>query len=195
MVQDRLRVGIILSTTRPSRFAERPAQWLMDVASRRADFDIEIVDLNAFPMPFFEDENSPAWKAPVNEAARRWGEKVDTFDGYVFVTAEYNHSIPAALKNALDYAYNEFVRKPAAFVGYGGVGAARAVEHLRTILVELQMAPLKHAVHMNAGEYLAIAREGKMFSDFPHLESAAELMLDQLGRWAKTLKRGRADSA
>ena len=102
--------------------------------------------------------------------ALRWGRKMAELDGYIFVTAEYNHSIPAVLKNALDYAYLEFNRKPATFVGYGGVGAARAVEQLRLILAELQVASLKHTVHINAGEFVAMLTQGKSFDDFPYLE-------------------------
>jgi len=129
--------------------------------------------------------------APINAIAQQWAAKMAEFDAYIFVTAEYNHSIPAVLKNALDYAYAEFNRKPAAFVGYGGVGAARAVEQLRLICVELQMAPLKHAVHIGMIEFLGIWRQGKDFADYPHLAQAAEVMLDDLLWWTNALKTAR----
>jgi NAD(P)H-dependent FMN reductase len=128
---------------------------------------------------------------PASEAALRWGKKMAELDGYVFITAEYNHSMSGVLKNALDYAYSEYNRKPATFVGYGGVGGARAVEQLRLVFAELQIASLKHTVHINAPEYLGVVNEGKTFADFPYLEDAAVLMLGQLVWWAATLKAGR----
>lgn len=185
------KIGIILSTTRATRFADKPAKWLMDIATQRSDASFEIVDLRDYPMPFFEEERSPAWVQPVNEVARRWGAKMAELDGFIFVTAEYNHGIPAVLKNALDYAYPEFNRKPATFVGYGGVGAARAIEQLRLVLAEMQAASLKHTVHINAGEFVGMLTQGKTFEDYPYLEDTVGPMLDHLVWWANTLKAGR----
>lgn len=185
------RIGIVIGTTRAKRFADRPAQWLLDVASKRDDADFEIVDLRDYPMPFFEEERSPAWVPPANEAALRWGRKMAELDGYVFITAEYNHSISGVLKNALDYAYTEFNRKPATFLGYGGVGGARAVEQLRLVLAELQIASLKHTVHINAHEFMGLLMQGKEFADYPYLEDSAVLTLDHLVWWTNSLKAGR----
>jgi len=184
-------IGIILGTTRPARFADRPARWLLDLARRRDDADFEIVDLRDYPMPFFEEEKSPMLVPPHDEAARRWGKKMAELDGYIFITAEYNHGIPAVLKNALDHAYAEYSRKPAAFVGYGSVGAARAVEQLRLMLTALQMAPQKLSVHINATEFIGVAMQGKTFADYPHLEDSVHLMLDNLVWWADALKAAR----
>ena len=129
-MQKRPKIGIIISTTRPGRFADVPTNWLFNIAKKRNDADFEIVDLRDYPMPFFEEKMQPA-QAPVqNEVALRWSRKIASLDGYIFVTAEYNHSIPAVLKNALDYLYSEIQRKPATFLGYGGTGAARAIGHL-----------------------------------------------------------------
>ena len=195
MVTTRPKIGIILSTTRPQRFADRAAQWLMSLAGERRDAEFEIVDLRDYPLPFFEETRSPMWGPPGNETARRWGEAMARFDGYVFVTAEYNHGIPAVLKNALDYAYAEFNRKPAAFVGYGGVGAARAVEQLRLVLAELQVATLRHAVHIGGGEFVGMLLHGKDFADFPHLAESTGPMFDELVWWADALKAGRERQA
>ena len=109
----------------------------------------------------------------------------------IVVTPEYNHGPSAVLKNALDYAYKEFNRKPIGFVGYGGVGAARAVEQLRLIAIELQMAPVAHAVHVGMVECLGIMQQGKTFEDFPHLAQAANRLLDEMSWWAKVLKPAR----
>jgi NAD(P)H-dependent FMN reductase len=112
-------------------------------------------------------------------------------DGYVFITAEYNHAIPAVLKNALDHAYAEYSRKPAAFVGYGSVGAARAVEQLRLVLTALQMAPQKLSVHINATEFIGMSMQGKTFADYPYLDDSGHPMLDNLVWWADALKAAR----
>ncbi|MBI4305931.1 MAG: NAD(P)H-dependent oxidoreductase [Chloroflexi bacterium] len=185
------RIAIIIGTTRTGRFSDKPARWIHDVAAKRDDLTTEIVDLREFPMPFFDEAASNAWVPSQNEVAQRWQEKIAEFDGYVFVTAEYNHSIPGVLKNALDYAYPEWNRKPAAFLGYGAVGAARGIEHLRTIGVELQMVPIRTAVHIQGGDFLAVWQQGKRIEDFPYLQKNAVDMLDQLAWWAWALKIAR----
>jgi NAD(P)H-dependent FMN reductase len=104
------------------------------------------------------------------------------------LVAEYNRTIPAALKNALDYAYPEWIKKPAAFVGYGSVGAARAIEHLRLICVELQMAPMRNGVHIQGGDFMAVWQQGKKMEELTYLEPGVKDMLDQLAWWGTTLK-------
>ena len=131
--------------------------------------------------------------APTHDAVTRWSKAIDRLDGMVFVTAEYNHGIPAVLKNALDYAASEFRRKPAAFIGYGGVGGARAVEQLRLICVELQIAPLRPAVHIGLEPYLAIADGRKSCADFDFLETSATAMIEDLGWWVRALHAARQD--
>jgi NAD(P)H-dependent FMN reductase len=190
-MQKRPKLGIIISTTRPGRFADIPTEWLFNIARERNDADFEIVDLRDYPMPFFEEKMALAYAPTQNEAALRWGRKIASLDGYIFVTAEYNHSIPAVLKNALDYLYAEIHRKPATFVGYGGTGAARAVEHLRNILAEEQVASLKHTVHIGFVEMIGMLREGKSMADYPYLDDFAKRMLDEIIWWANTLKEGR----
>ncbi|MDB5527707.1 MAG: putative reductase [Devosia sp.] len=185
------KIAIILGTTRPTRFADKPAEWLMNIAKARDDATYEIVDLRDYPMPFFEEAGSPMFVPPQNAVALAWGRKVAEFDGYIFVTAEYNHSMPAVLKNALDYAYAEFGRKPATFVAYGGVGGARAVEQLRLVVAELHMTSLKHTVHIGATEFVGMLMQGKSFADYPYLDDAASMMLDHLAWWTNTLRAGR----
>jgi NAD(P)H-dependent FMN reductase len=185
------KIAIIISTTREGRFSERPAQWIFDLAKAHGGADFETVDLRDYPLPFFNEAASPVSVAPKNEAAQRWGSKMAEFDGYIFVTAEYNHGVPAVLKNALDHVYPQFNRKPVAFVAYGGVGGARAVEHLRLILIELQAAPLRNAVHIGLTEFLGMLQQGKTFADYPYLGQSAEAMLEDLLWWTNTLKAGR----
>ncbi|NNU80291.1 NAD(P)H-dependent oxidoreductase [Halovulum dunhuangense] len=185
------RIAIVIGTTREGRFADTPAAWIKALAEARKDATYELVDLRDFPLPLFDEPASPAWAEPKNDVAKAWGEKVASYDGFIFITAEYNHSISGALKNALDYAYTEFNRKPAAFVGYGGVGGARAVQQLRQIAVELQIAPLRNAVHIGLQEFMGIAKGEKTFADFPYLEDSAIKMLDDLAWWTGALKAAR----
>jgi NAD(P)H-dependent FMN reductase len=191
-MQKRPKIGIIISTTRPGRFADIPTNWLFNIAKERDDADFEIVDLRDYPMPFFEEKVALAYAPTQNETALRWQKKIASLDGYIFVTAEYNHSITGVLKNALDYLYSEIHRKPATFVGYGGTGAARAIEHLRNILAEEQVASLKHTVQIGMVEMLGMLREGKSMADYPFHDDFAKRMLDELVWWANTLKEGRS---
>lgn len=188
------KIAIIISSTRATRFGEKPAQWIYEIASNRTDIDVEILDLRDFPMPFFDEVASNAWVPSTNEVAQRWQQKVATFDGYIFVTAEYNRSITGVLKNALDYAYVEWNRKPAAFVGYGSVGGARAVEQLRLITIELQMAPTRTGVHIQGADFMAVWQKGKSLAEIEYLQPNAKTMLDELVWWANALKVARAQS-
>lgn len=185
------RIGIVIGSTRAGRFADKPAQWFQGIANQRTDVTAELIDLRDYPMPFFDEPLSPAWAPVKNEAAQRWAAKLATLDGLVVITAEYNHGPTAVLKNAFDYAYKEFARKPIGFVGYGGVGAARAVEQLRLVATEVQMAPVRNAVHIGMAEFMGIWREGKAFEDYPHLAQSANGLLDDMAWWAKALKSAR----
>jgi NAD(P)H-dependent FMN reductase len=187
-----LRIGIILGSTRVGRFADRPAEWILGLARKREGATFEILDLRDYPMPFFDQPKSPLREASKNEVAQRWARKLGELDGFVFVTGEYNHGIPAVLKNALDHVYAELNRKPASFVGYGNAGGARAIEQLRLTLVELQVAPLRGAVHLGREQFVGMLLEGKTFADFPLLAQAGEAMLDELIWWAGALRAGRA---
>jgi NAD(P)H-dependent FMN reductase len=185
------RIGIVIGSTREGRFGEKPAHWIHEIARQRTDLEVELIDLRDHPLPFFDEAMSLLYAPAKNEAALRWADKLATLDGLIVVTPEYNHGPSAVLKNAFDYAYKEFNRKPIGFVGYGGVGAARAVEQLRLVATELQMAPVRHAVHIGMVEFLGIWQQGKRFEDFPHLAQAADGMLDDMAWWAKALRSAR----
>ena len=185
------KIGIVLSTTREGRFADKPAAWLQAIAATRTDLSFELVDLRDYPMPMFDYPVSPARTPIEHDSVLPWRKKLASLDGFLFVTAEYNHSIPAVLKNAIDHAYAEFTRKPAGFLGYGNAAGARAIEHLRMICVELQMAPSRYAVQVSRELLVAILREGKTFDDFPNLKDQAIAVLDDLSWWATTLQAGR----
>jgi len=189
------RLAVVIGSVRPNRFAEHPARWIAELARERGDFDVEVIDLKDFPLPFFEEPASPAYGASRNEAARRWQRKMAGFDAYIFTAAEYNHGPTAVLKNALDYAFQEWANKPVSFVGYGGVGGARAVEQLRLNAVELQMAPIRNAVHIQFPVYLAVVKEGKKLADFDFLNQSGRDMLEQLAWWTRALKEARRADA
>lgn len=184
-------IGIILSTTRQGRFADKAAAWLQSLVAQRTDLRFELVDLRNYPLPMYDWPGSPA-RMPIDRPdVLPWRNKIAGLDGFIFVTAEYNHSVPAVLKNAIDHVFIEWQRKPAAFVGYGNAGGARAVEHLRNIVVELQMAPMRVAVHMHRDAILPVVQQGRNLDEFPYLADHAKLMLDDLSWWAWTLKAGR----
>ncbi|TKW66081.1 MAG: NAD(P)H-dependent oxidoreductase [Paracoccus denitrificans] len=191
------KIAVIISTTREARFADKPAAWLMGHASKRDDMEFELLDLRDFDLPFFDEKASNLWMPSSDPKAVAWQNKVGEFDGYIVLTAEYNHSIPGALKNALDQAYKEWNHKPMAAMGYGGVGAARAIEHLRGIAVELQMVPTRNAVHLGGGEFMKVSplgANGDMSEVDEVLQPSLTAMLDELLWWSKATMAARAAS-
>lgn len=191
-------IAIIIGSTRAARFADKPAAWLLENARKRQDMSFELVDMRDYDLPLFDEAASNLWVPSQDARAVKWQQKLAEFDGYVFLTAEYNHSVSGSLKNALDQAYKEWNRKPAAAMGYGGVGAARAIEHLRGIAVELQMVPLRNAVHLGGGDFFKVSplgANGEMAEVEANLLPALEAMLDELHWWAEATMAQRAKTA
>jgi len=179
------KVGIILGSTRPGRNGEAVAKWVYDIASRRSDAEYELVDLLDYPLPHLDEAVPPSMGQYANEHTKRWAAKIAEFDAYIFVTPEYNHSTSGVLKNALDYLYAEWNNMAAGFVSYGAAGGARAVEHLRLIAGELQIADVRAQVALS------------LFSDFenysvfkpgPQHEASLSTVLDQTVAWGKALE-------
>jgi len=192
------RIALIIGSTRPTRFADKPAQWMLKQAQAREDIEVELIDLRDHPLPFFDELASNMWVPSQNPEAIRWQQTIARFDGFIFVVAEYNHSITGVLKNALDQAYKEWGRKPFTAIGYGGTGAARAVEHLRGIGVELQMVSTHAAVHIGGGDFMAVFPMGgnKPIEDIEaNLLPAAKTALDELVWWANATLAARAKDA
>jgi NAD(P)H-dependent FMN reductase len=178
------RIGIILGSTRPNRNGEQVAKWVYDVASRRDDAEFELVDLRDYPLPHLDEPLPPSMGQYSNEHTRQWADKIASFDGFVIVTPEYNHSTSGVLKNAIDYLYAEWNNKAVGFVSYGGVGGARAAEHLRLVAGELQMADVRQQVA------LSLITEFENFSVFkPGDYSLGSLntLLDQVIAWSTAL--------
>jgi NAD(P)H-dependent FMN reductase len=188
-------IQVIIGTTRPGRFADKPVAWVTDRLSGRADLDLEVVDLRQYALPLYEGDVAPArgLRDYPNAEVARLGETLDRADGYIFVTAEYNHGYPASLKNALDNVFPELSRKPAAFVGYGNVGGARAIEQLRQVVVEMEMAPLRWAVHI-LPDIMVAAMKADPFSieHFASLDQRLEALTNDLVWWSTTLAAGRS---
>jgi len=187
-------IQLIVGTTRPDRFADKPVQWLVDRLGRRDDVTIEIVDLRDHPLPLFAGRVSPAraQRDYGDAATARLGAVIDRGEGFIVVSAEYNHGYPAALKNAMDHLFPEFNRKPVSFVGYGNVGGARAIEQLRLVAVELEMAPLRHAVHI-LPDLMVPAMGAQPFSPevFAPLDHRLEALVTDLLWWTTALGRAR----
>jgi NAD(P)H-dependent FMN reductase len=188
-----LKIGLIVGSTRPNRFADIPARWLRDGAADRHDLRLETLDLREENLPFFSEPAPPLMTQGVytDPAAEAWRRKIGQYDGYIATVAEYNHGPTAVLKNAFDSAWLEWHRKPIAFVGYGGAGGVRAIEQLRGVAIELQMAPIKFEVNIALEAFLGVIRDGKSLNDYEHLVRARTALFDDLVWWANALTPAR----
>ncbi|MDP3197114.1 NADPH-dependent FMN reductase [Tabrizicola sp.] len=190
------KIAIIVSSTRPTRFADIPTAWIKAQADARGDIDVEVVDLRDHPLPFFAEVASNAWAPSQDPAAVAWQKKVGEFDGYIFVVAEYNRSITAVLKNALDQAYVEWAKKPMGAVAYGSMGGANALGHLQNIGVELQMVPTRNNVRIGGGDFFKVhpgfGGSGNLADIEGSIAPSATAMLDDVIWWAKATKAAKA---
>lgn len=183
------KIGIILGSTRPGRKSETVGKWFHELASARSDATFEIVDIATFNLPML-DEAVPAGAGKYEkEHTKKWAAKIAELDGFVFVTPEYNHGIPGALKNALDFIYAEWNNKAAGFVSYGATSGARAVEHLRCVCAELQIATVRSQVLLS---FSTDFEAYKTFKPDPKHVKNVEKMLDQVVAWSNALKTVRA---
>lgn len=183
-----LKIAVIIGSTRPNRNGEAVGKWVFEIAQKRPDAEFELIDLRDYNLPLLDEPVPPSMHKYSKEHTIRWAEKIDSFDGFVFVTPEYNHSTSAALKNALDFLYAEWNNKAAAFVGYGSAGGTRAVEHLRLIMAELQIADVRNQVQ------LSLFTDFENMSEFkpsPGKEKNVSAMLDQLVSWSTAMREVR----
>jgi NAD(P)H-dependent FMN reductase len=193
---DALKIKVIIGTTREGRFGDKPGRWIFELLKKKSGVEAELLDLRDYPMPFFNEAESPSYKKQpyTDPAVVKWTAKIAEADGFVVTAAEYNHGYPAVLKNALDYVGAEWHDKAVGFVGYGSVMGARAIEQLREVAVELQMAPIHHAVHMPFDVLMASMKgmpESELFTAY---DERGNSMLDQLVQWSKALKTIRAQA-
>ncbi len=186
-----LKVGIITGSTRPNRKSLDVAKWVLEAARKRSDAEYELVDIKDFELPLLDEPMPPSMGRYQQPHTKRWAAKIASLDAFVFVSPEYNHGIPAALKNAIDFLYAEWKDKAAGFVSYGGAGGARAVEHLRLVLAEVHVATVRAQV------LLSMMTDFENFTTFkPHLhhEKFLETVLDQVVAWGAALQQLRPGS-
>lgn len=191
-----MKIGVILGSTRKVRRGERVAKWLMSHLKRIEEAEFELLDLRDYPLPFYEEDNSPdsLEKGYSNNVATKWAAKIGEKDAFIFIVSEYNHGPTAVLKNALDYVYKEWGKKPVSFVSYASGAAAgiRAVEQLRSIVVELQMAPMQAAIHISH-VMDAIDENGNLLKG--HYGVRVPTIVAQLLWWTKVLKAARENNS
>lgn len=180
-----IRIAIIIGSTRPGRVGKAVGEWVYEKASGRDDAEFELVDLEEIDLPLLDEPVPPSMGKYSKPHTKAWAKKVASFDAFVFVTAEYNHGIPGALKNALDFLYAEWNNKAAAFVSYGSAGGARAVEQLRLVASELQMAHVRNQVMFSLFEDFENYQD---FKPHPRHEKTLKETLDQLVAWGGALK-------
>jgi NAD(P)H-dependent FMN reductase len=180
-----LKVAIVTGTTRPGRHNEAVARWVHRLATPRKDATFELVDIADYMLPLLDERTPPSVGRYEHEHTKRWAEKIGSFDAYVFVTPEYNHSTSGSLKNAIDFLYREWNNKAAGFVSYGAAGGVRAVEHLRLIMAELMVATVRAQVT------LSLFTDFEKFTTFtpdPRHERDLHTMFNQLVAWGGALK-------
>ncbi len=194
-----LTIKVIIGSTRPNRFSEKPAQWIFDEAKKLEGVEAELLDLRDYDLPMFNQPFSPSRVKDGNYGdpkVNAWAKKIGEADAFIMVSPEYNHSMSGVLKNALDSVYAEWNNKAVGFISYGSVGGARAVEHLRGIAVELQMAPIRQGVHI-PGSIVYPVSDGEMEwkpTEDESLQRNATRMLEQLVWWGNALKVAREKS-
>jgi NAD(P)H-dependent FMN reductase len=188
-----LKLALIVGSTRPNRFADHTAKWVAAGAAARTDLTLDVLDLREQKLPFFNEPAPPGYTGGKysEPAAEAWRLRIGGYDGFIATVAEYNHGPTAVLKNAFDSAYYEWNRKPVAFVGHGGAGGVRAIEQLRGVAIELQMAPIKHEVNVAMEPFLGVVQQGKSLDDYAHLVQARTAMFEHLVWWATALKAAR----
>jgi len=192
-----LNLKIIIGSTRPGRAADRVTGWITSAARQHGGFSVDVIDLREWDLPIFGetfatvgDPRNPSFSAPV---VRRWNDKIAEGDAYLFVTPEYNHSVPAVLKNAIDSVFATFAfrNKPAACVAYSGgiAGGVRAIEHLAHIAIEAEMVPLRNSVVIPfVGE--AFGPDGQPADH--RASAAAKILFDDLAWWGTALRQARS---
>ena len=185
----KLKIAVILGSTRPGRNGSAVADWVLDRAGARTAAEYELVDLADWPLPFMDEPMPPSMGHYQGDHTKAWAAKVAEFDGYVFVTPEYNHSIPAVLKNAIDFAYAEWNNKASAIVSYGTVGGVRAAEHLRGIASAVQLA---HVHQQLTFSLFTDFENASLFKPGGHHDAAATRLFEELESWSAALRTVRA---
>ncbi|MCI4341430.1 MAG: NAD(P)H-dependent oxidoreductase [Thermoplasmata archaeon] len=181
----KLKIGVIVGTTRPGRHADAVAKWVHDQASKRTNAEFHVVDIGDFHLPLLDEPMPPSMGQYTKDHTKAWAAKIASFDGFIFVTPEYNHGIPGSLKNAIDFLFKEWNNKAAGIVSYGSVGGVRSAEQLRQVFGELQIADVRASVSLSLFDDF---EHFQTFKPRPMLEAALEPLFDQVLAWAGALK-------
>jgi NAD(P)H-dependent FMN reductase len=185
-----VKLQVILGSTRAGRAGEAVADWVYEIANQRDDLEVELVDIAEYKLPLLDEPMPPMMRQYTKEHTQKWSEKIDDADGYIFVAAEYNHSVAGGFKNAIDYLNHEWRNKSVGFVSYGSNGGSRAVEHLRGIAGELHLADVREQLLLYLGQ------DFENFSKFqPAKKHELQLnkVLDQVTDWAEAMQSVRKE--
>jgi NAD(P)H-dependent FMN reductase len=180
-----LKIAIILGSTRPGRNGQAVADWVHERAALRTEADYALFDLDDHPLPHIDEPIPPSMGRYAAEHTKAWSRTIAAFDGFVFVTPEYNHSTSGVLKNAIDFLHVEWTNKAAAMVGYGSLGGARAIEHLRAIASELQIAHVRQQLGFSL---FTDFEDFSRFAPGPQHAEAADTMFAQLESWTEAMR-------
>jgi NAD(P)H-dependent FMN reductase len=181
-----IKIAVIIGSTKPGRNGEAVSRWVNEIALKRSDAGFELVDIKDYSLPLLDEPIPASMQQYMQPHTNAWSEKIKSFDAYIFVTPEYNHATSGALKNAIDYLYTEWNNKAAGFVSYGGsAGGVRAVENLRLIMGELQIADVRAQVSLSL---FTDFENYSVFKPAPQKEAELNTMLDQLITWGSALK-------
>jgi len=184
-----IKIGIVLGSTRPGRKSEAVGQWVLEQARSSTDAELEIVDIEHYKLPLLDEPMPPSRGRYQNEHTKAWATRNAALDGFVFVTPEYNHGPSGALKNAIDFVYKEWNNKAAGFVGYGSVGGVRAIEQLRLVLAECQVATVRAQVGLSL---FTDFENFTVFKPGTHHGAGLNALLDQVVAWSRALQSLRA---
>ena len=180
-----LKIAIVLGSTRPGRKSEAVAKWAYEIAQKRADADFTLLDLATFELPLLDEPMPAASGSYSHPHTRRWSAAIASFDGYIFVTPEYNHGTSGALKNAIDFLYHEWTDKAAGFIGYGYTMGARAIENLRLVMASLQVATVRP--HVGLSLFTDFER-ATVFKPTAIQEKSLNSVLDHVIAWGGALR-------
>jgi NAD(P)H-dependent FMN reductase len=190
-------IVIIVASTRAVRFADHAVAWLLERVAHHDEFTFEVLDLRDHPLPFYDLTTAPAMahRQYSTDEERTVGEILDGADGFLAIVNEYNHGYSAALKNTLDHFFVELKHKPISFFGYGNVGGSRAIEQLRLVIAELDMASVRPTVHLFGPQMMAIRQGGQASAEaFAVIEPRLDALLDDLHWWASALQAARSET-
>jgi NAD(P)H-dependent FMN reductase len=201
--KDIIKIKIILGSTRQNRFSDKPGQWIFEETKKIDGVEAELLDLRDYQIPFFESSTPPsiAQGKYENEIIQKWSAKINEADAFIIVSPEYNHGYPAVLKNAMDVLYPEWNRKPVGFVSYGSAMGARVIEQLRLVAIELQMVPIRHAIHIPTNIFFQLITEQSPSNPTEIFETIrkspigdpVKKFFDDLLWWANALKKARME--